>query len=326
MKKILSLLSGFLLVSQVAFATPTYTSVVKNNCGNLICVSGLITMDSSYPTGGETITPAAIGMSSISSMTAGSSGYVTDYRSTTQKLRFYQSSGGTLSGNTGSTTATNSSSAVTGTGAGTATVAITAGALNTVDDATPGGNPLYVGQVGLTPVFVSNMATSIADQILVGTGAAMLVKYSATPNVDTSQVYFKKANPDGQRMVADLTAQGAPAFFTVQAYSGHNFRVYHDAAANTGAAISVDDTGQIFLTANLVGGDLPNTSIGGWSQSTTDASAVVTVASLSGTAAAQVQASHLHTQSGSAAAGALSEVPNATNLSTVTVPFTAYGK
>lgn len=289
-------------------------------------------------TTGETITAQSVGLSLILGVDYPSeaAGYgfqalgLANGPASSVRIKVFQGGSGTTGATSGGTPAgTNGTSAVTGTGAGSAAVAITAGSFNVVDDATPGGNALYMNANTQFAYFVSNMATATANQVLVGTGAAMQVRYSATPATDAVQVYFKKANTNGQRMVADMTALGAPTFIQVPCFSGHNIRVYHDAAAAGGAAITVDDTAQIFLTGNLVGGDVANTTIGGWSQDTTDGAAVVTVSSLSGTAAAQVftgsaLATHTHTI-GATGGG---EVPNGTDLSVslASVRFTIYGK
>lgn len=262
-----------------------------------------LALDSSYPNagggnGGYPIDAAKFGLSRVEDVefTEQKGGYLYEFNKTTKKLVVKAVAGAVAAG-------TNAPSAVTG----SAAAPITAGSFTVVDDATPGGNPLYLNTNTQFPYLVSDLATATSNQVLVGTGAAIQVRHSATPSTDAVQVYFKKANTDGQRFVADLTALGAPAFLQVPCFSGHNFRVYHDAAASGGAAVTVDDTANIFLTGNLVGGDVTNTTIGGWSQDTAAAAAVVT-----GTAAAQVFTGS------SGGGGAAAEVANATNLSGVT--------
>lgn len=72
----------------------------RTSFGSLYAVSASITFDSSYPTDGESLTPAQLGLSEVYgcwNLSTQSISYVTKYNQTTQKLQVYGIGSGTLS-------------------------------------------------------------------------------------------------------------------------------------------------------------------------------------------------------------------------------------
>ena len=89
----------------------TIGSLTYDLAGSKNVVRGTIAFDSSYPTGGESLTPANVGLSTITNLSVSpKSGYTFEYDYTNQKLLAYLSAGFTPAG-------TNGTSAVTGTAA-----------------------------------------------------------------------------------------------------------------------------------------------------------------------------------------------------------------
>ncbi len=77
----------------------TISNLVRHNVGDARLHVGTIDFDSSYPTGGESLTPANVGLTKIDSIDFDStSGYTFVYDHTNQKVLAYVASpGGTLS-------------------------------------------------------------------------------------------------------------------------------------------------------------------------------------------------------------------------------------
>lgn len=90
--KFLRVLLAFAILTlpAIALAAPTITVIEKTVFGNKRVVRALVTFDSSYPTGGESVTAANLQMQSIEMMiVAPRSGYVFDYNYDASKVLAY---------------------------------------------------------------------------------------------------------------------------------------------------------------------------------------------------------------------------------------------
>lgn len=66
------------------------TNLEYHDAGSLLARTANIATDSSYPTGGESLTPADLGLSTIKFLAASANaGYVPEYDYTNQKLKLY---------------------------------------------------------------------------------------------------------------------------------------------------------------------------------------------------------------------------------------------
>lgn len=90
--KFLRVLLAFaiLILPALAFAAPSITIEEKTVFGNKRVVFALVAFDSSYPTGGESVTAANLGMTSIEFfLAAPRSGYTFDYNYDASNLLAY---------------------------------------------------------------------------------------------------------------------------------------------------------------------------------------------------------------------------------------------
>jgi hypothetical protein len=237
--------------------------------------------DSTYPTGGENLTAASVGLSRIDRIRVDGqkSGYLYDGVVATDTLSakiIVYSTGSGAGGNTGLTSGgtpagTNGTSAVTGTGTGTATGGTFTG--STPPSSVNLTTPRFSG-TGLTAA--GQVITTTDNQTMLLNEAAGMWLLSATGATPPNLI------------LSNTAVTNAPAVLTVQ-----------------GAASTDAGTYRIVTGPNAAG------SVG---------SGVVTVSGLTATAAAQTftgaaLGTHLHTV---AASGGASEIPNGTDLSALT--------
>jgi len=269
-------------------------STTRISEGNHWKIIGTLALDSSYPTGGYAITPAAIGLDQITSFGIfPESGIVFQYTEGTGKIQAFQSAGFTPAGSISSTSG--------GTPAGTvAAPTWTSGAY------TPAGTNSAPAFTGTAPTSDLNLATPAFS----GTGttaAAQVITTTDNQTMTLNQcagmwlIQATQATPPNM-VLSNTVVSGVPAVLTVQG------------SANTDAG-----TYKIVKALTPVGSVAAPTFTG-------------SAASLTGTNSAptftgSALATHTHTFTGTAvAAGAGTEVANATDLSAfTTVEFEAIG-
>lgn len=177
------------------------------------------TFDSSYASGGESLTPSDVGLKSIDYVApAFNGGYHTEYDHTNQKLKAYVSN--------------------LNSGLGAATGAVT-------DDDSAASNGTAVNVVPTNEgemAYLESATANNADAVYaVGSGGPTLV-VNDNDSPGGVQLYFDEdaANADS-RFLAVLTNYGAVDHF-VRLSNGEMIRVKHDAsAASNGVAVYFDD-------------------------------------------------------------------------------------
>ncbi len=226
----------------------TINSKKPQNFGSQSGVEGQLTLDSSYPTGGYSLTPAMFSLSVINSLiVTTSSGDILVYNYTSSKLMAFTAAGG-AGGSTGSTSAgtpagTNSVSAVTGTGVGTADG-------QSLSPEISGVGTTAVGQVITTTDnqtcalnqfrgkwLVQGTATTPPNLILSNTAAAaapVSFTVQGVANTDAGS-YDVLSNAASAVVVSSLTASAAPQTFVGTAMTGHT----HTVAAGGGGLTEV---------------------------------------------------------------------------------------
>ena len=147
-----------------------------SSIGNKRAVNGTITFDSSYPTGGESLTPANIGLGVIDSITFnhGEDGYVFKYDFTNQKVMAYSATpGGTISKPTFTVEASGSigSNMEIGLSADAASATVEGGsgisAARTLTTTSPVGVPTFSGtQAALTEVAAATNLSSVIVEFM----------------------------------------------------------------------------------------------------------------------------------------------------------------
>ena len=213
LKKILVLVM-LLLVAADARAALTLTRQRVENAGSETKMEYTVGFDSSYASGGESLTAANVGLTSIHRVSAApKSGYVFAYDYSANKLRVYNS--GTAI-NTQSITLTDDNTAATNgrqlyvdsvdgvygylnttlTADGTGTLA-TSGSTYIVRDDSTGGTmdtALYFDEdaANVDERFLSNFKSQSDHFINVGNGTCIRVKHSATASSLGVPVYFKE--------------------------------------------------------------------------------------------------------------------------------------
>lgn len=276
-----------------SYAALTFSNLTYENSGSQRVVFGRVSFDSSYPTGGELVTPGLLGLNTISQILIPiNSGLAFGYDVTNKKILAYQSGGVTPAG-------TNSTSAVTGTGTGSVTP------LGTNGTSAVTGTGTFVG--------VSSGSLDLTTPAFNGTGFSTAGQVVTT--TDNKTMALNECA--GMWLIADALSSTAPVLI-----------ISNTAVTGAPAVLTVVGTAPVTDagTYKIVKNILPTGSVTALSataaaQTFSGSSSVVTVSSLSATAAAQ-------TFTGAAiAAGALAEVPNTTNLASLTsVPFMMIGK
>lgn len=323
----------------------TLSSLQRHDAGDQFKITGLMTFDSSYPTGGETLSASLLGLSIIDDMQiVDSEGYSFDCDiaagGASALIKAYL--GDSSSHLHAAGTLANAASAVTPGFHGTVD-GITVGTPALTYNADPvtnlSANPLFVVEaygVGNKNIGVlqSNCAgtTSIlgsVDDVSGACGAAtprFWVTHNATPA--GVQVYVNESDNDKLCCVSpteqdvivmmpfEAIADGVPGF----AYA---VTIHHDAAAATYKPLYFDDNGAAdaqlaFVDAGGVGGVIYAADIEVVGPQYTG------ITGNCGSAAAQTISGSTAATAPTDAAGA--EVANATNLSSLAVNFTAYGK
>lgn len=250
----------------------TYTIGERSSLGNLIAVPvKAIWSSSTYTTGGEPITAAALGLNVIKSVAIeDSAGYTFDAVVSTGTsptapagyrflLKSYVASGGASGAgsahshavllDTGSSAA---GSAHSHTFTGTA---ITADTFTVAHDATPETTPLYVAtQDGLRGYFNSDCSgDNVSDYFSTAGGAKGYVYDNNGSNVGFA-VYFNVAASAGQRLCCNNTITATDLYVPLS--NGTIVKVLHDASAATYRQCYFDDNGAdhtLYLNCNQVG-------------------------------------------------------------------------
>lgn len=227
MKKILGFLVLALLVSYQAKAiTVTVTERGQDSYGRYS--RGTISMDATYPTGGETITAATFGLSNIGTVEFDSErlGYLFDYvrataSGTTGKVVVY--SGGNISGTV---------AAPTFTGTAIASESIT---LTDDDAAATNGKAVFIQDIdGIGGRFISDLATSVdGTGTLATSGSFYTVAYDSTSAPARGKVYrlyFDEDATTGSRFLANFINQKD---HYVALPNGTTIKIVHSATASS---------------------------------------------------------------------------------------------
>lgn len=303
----------------------TIANTIRSKNNNDFIIKGDLTFDSSYTTGGKALLAELVGLAYFTDFEINGfeSGYGfqsdLDTSGSTATIKVY------TGGEGGFTPAgTNSTSAVSGTAAAqtfTGTTPYATESVSVTYDAAPGGNQIYVkfNNDG-TPYLACNMATDTVDKWIAfsAQGGKIMVKHDASASSGGFGLTIDDDAAVTDKLIADLsTASNTDLYLPTT--SGRTLIIKN--AASGGVALHFDDGADERLEANVP--SAANTTfscnVQGWITVTPSGTNAAS-ASLTATAAAQ-------TFTGTAVpAGAAEEVANATNLSSLTVKFTAWGK
>ena len=291
MKKLLAAVFIFLSLSTSALAAPTLSNVKRENAGSQVLYTGNVTFDSSYPTGGETINPAKLPLSTINSLNVTGGGYVYAFDPTTSKLKVYS---GTNPGGTVSST-------FTGTDQVTNPQFFTVYA-----SAAPAGVDVYV-KVGNSPetYLAANHAGS---KVILDIGTdALFIDADATPATDGFPIFVDEA---GLRLVADFSGipGGGPSKLFVTCYGGLMVEINNASTAGLDPLTYNTATGHFEYLDTVPLVNLLMRTSATWIGNSKITPAGTIVSTFTG-----------------GGASALTEVSNGTDLSALTAQFTILG-
>lgn len=193
------------------------TDVYDGVVGDRRKVVKSVAFDSSYPTGGESLTAADFGLTVIDYVLPSFSvGFSLEYDKSNSKLKaFYTNADGNVSVNTGTVTDD--------------------------DSAASNGTAVYVvpDVDGVTAYLESTTAGNADTTFTIGSGGpAVFVNDNNTPG--GVQLYYDEDATDADSRFLAVTATGADQFIT--AADGSKIRVVYDASAATnGVAVYIDD-------------------------------------------------------------------------------------
>lgn len=275
----------------------TLSNVQRHSAGSQVKITGSVTFDSSYPTGGETLTAGALGLTDISQFETADtiSGYTFQPTVATGggsvALEVYEGGSEAHNHAAGGLTAAPSGETTTITYA-----------------ASPGGNQCYIKFLadGSPYVAVNNATTTANATVSFSADCKLLLTHDASAASGGFALYFDDdaGSPD-ERLLCDLSS-AVNANLYLKCSDGHVVKVTNDASASSnGTALNYDDgADQRLESANAGTSDADlGTDFGqGW-----------LAGGLGGNVANNT-------------AGQADEVANGTNLSTLTVPFIAWGK
>ena len=295
-----------------------------------------LAFDSSYPTGGEALTPGNIGLTAIERVLfEPKSGYLFEYDHTNQKVKVFSGGGVdiTPAGTFAGSALANHSHTLSGyahldaNGVVAPTIALTH---NAGPQANLAAQPIYAVEGGdgtlnvLTLYSTTNANTSVFGETADGTvfGAAASARFwiNDTDTPAGVQLYINEAQSDRLEFVSPTATDG---YIVMPMEGGYGFalrvKVTHSATAASGKALFFDDNGAadaqlIFVDTGTTGGTVPVTSI-----STIKAGYINQGTAGAGSATATSAGTPAGTFTGTAvAAGAAEEVDAATNLATLT--------
>lgn len=337
----------------------TFSALQRHSAGDQFKVTGLMTFDDSYPTGGESMTAGALGLSVIDSMEfEDSGGYSFDAIIATggasALIKAWRSAGFTPSGAialTAGTAASGTNAASNVSSAYISTQSCVKPVIALTHNADPvgglaasllylvegyGGSTMNCGTLQSNCAGTTDISGSTADGTVWLTAATprFYVAHSLTPA--GVQIYVNEASSDQLEFVSPTATDGYivmpyEAIANVPPGFAVRVKIHHSATAATGKALYFDDNGAAdaqlaFVDAGTAGGVVPAADI-----DVIGPDYVMALAGHQGTAAAQtitmVQPTFTAALTGAAVAeSAFNEVDNTTNLSTLSIGFSAFGK
>ena len=323
----------------------TLSAVTPGQTGNRRTSQCVLAFDSSYPTGGEALTPGQVGLQVIESASIEpKGGYVFEYDYTNQKIKVFSGGGADIT--PAGTFAGSALAAHSHTVSGYAHLdanGVTAPTIALTHNAGPQANlaaqPVYAVEGGdgtlnvLTLYSTTNANASVLGETADGTvfGAAASARFwiNDTDTPAGVQLYVNEAQSDRLEFVSPTATDG---YIIMPMEGGYGFalriKVTHSATAASGKALFFDDNGAadaqlVFVDTGTTGGTIPVTSI-----STVKAGLINMGTAGAGTATATSAGTPAGTFTGTpVAAGAADEVDNGTNLATLTgvrCTFTGY--